>query len=221
MTTTSTVPSNGKIRKSLESQLDRFDRMLDGLADAIPQVVAETIRSAAAQSVREAIESALGEVLRSRSVADAIGPSAVPLSGHLPVAMPVASVVPPTAATQHPEYATGDAAGGNRSRGWLARLRVACAARCRRLGRAVAAGWQRWLDGLSALCAPLAVLPRIVRYVEVALVVGGAVAVLAWFCGPWISSALGGLGAFGSALAVQVGLRLRGALRHPEASGSI
>ena len=55
-------------------------------------------------------------------------------------------------------------------------------------------------------------LRRLLVAVAVALGVGGAVAVAAFWCGPWVASAASGLGGFGTALAAQTGLRswLRG-----------
>src|SRR5688572_25303961 len=52
---TTTFNSNGKVRKSLASQLDRFDTMLDGLGDAIAASVAEQLAETLATTLAEAI----------------------------------------------------------------------------------------------------------------------------------------------------------------------
>lgn len=43
---TATMMANGKTRKTLADQLDRLDRILDGLAEALNEAVADAVRSA-------------------------------------------------------------------------------------------------------------------------------------------------------------------------------
>ncbi len=54
--TTANGTMNARVpRKSLNDQLDRFDAMLDGLSEAIPQVIAESVREAVEASIREVL----------------------------------------------------------------------------------------------------------------------------------------------------------------------
>jgi hypothetical protein len=61
MTTTSNT--NGRVRTSLASQIDRLDSILDGLAEAINETVVAAVQAAVGQAVREAVQATLAEVL--------------------------------------------------------------------------------------------------------------------------------------------------------------
>ena len=45
----------GAPRKTLEAQIDRLDKILDGLADALEQAVTTAVKEAAGQAVRDAV----------------------------------------------------------------------------------------------------------------------------------------------------------------------
>jgi hypothetical protein len=65
LTMTSTISGNGTQRKSLASQIDRLDQILDGLANALNESVAEAVREVVGQAVREAVQATVREVLAS------------------------------------------------------------------------------------------------------------------------------------------------------------
>jgi len=44
--------SNGKIRKNLSDQIDRLDRVLDGLGDGLNEAIAEAVKVAVGQAVQ-------------------------------------------------------------------------------------------------------------------------------------------------------------------------
>src|SRR5262245_34173553 len=52
-------------RKTLSSQIDRLDGILDGLAEALNGAVADAVRDAVGEAVREAVEATIREVLAS------------------------------------------------------------------------------------------------------------------------------------------------------------
>ena len=61
---TTTLPANGRARKSLSDQIDRLDAILDGLAEALTGAVADTVREAVTVAVTEAVRAeSIGEVL--------------------------------------------------------------------------------------------------------------------------------------------------------------
>jgi hypothetical protein len=62
---TSTMSGNGAQRKSLASQIDRLDSILDGLAEALNESVADAVKEVVGQVVREAVECTILEVLAS------------------------------------------------------------------------------------------------------------------------------------------------------------
>src|SRR5688500_8842482 len=64
MTTTMSPGANGRQQKSLAQQLDRFDRILDGLAEALEGAVAASVQVAIGEAVRMAVEATLAEALR-------------------------------------------------------------------------------------------------------------------------------------------------------------
>jgi hypothetical protein len=63
---TTTTNGNGRTaRKSLADQIDRLDRILDGLSDALNESVAQAVRDVITQAVTEAVQAAVTEVLSS------------------------------------------------------------------------------------------------------------------------------------------------------------
>ena len=63
--TITTMSGNGAQRKSLASQIDRLDSILDGLADALNESIADAVKEVVGQVVREAVECTIKEVLAS------------------------------------------------------------------------------------------------------------------------------------------------------------
>jgi len=64
--TYSTIESNGRVsRKTLSTQIDRLDGILDGLSEALSESVAMAVKEAVSSVVREAVEAAVKEVLSS------------------------------------------------------------------------------------------------------------------------------------------------------------
>src|SRR6516164_7258546 len=58
-----TVLTNSKVRKSLSEQIDRLDKILDGLASALNGAVADAVTQAVSLAVKEAVQTVLTEVL--------------------------------------------------------------------------------------------------------------------------------------------------------------
>ncbi len=67
----------GRVRKSLEQQIDRLDAILDGLAEALNEAVADAVKEAVGVAVKEAVQAALTHALSNpqlvRKVAEAHG----------------------------------------------------------------------------------------------------------------------------------------------------
>ena len=55
--------TNGQVRKSLASQIDRLDHILDGLAEGLNEAVATAVKEAVALAVQEAVHGIVAEVL--------------------------------------------------------------------------------------------------------------------------------------------------------------
>ncbi len=58
---------NGQRRPSLAELLDRLDRILDGLAEALNEAVAAAVKEAVGPAAREAVAAALDEMNRERA----------------------------------------------------------------------------------------------------------------------------------------------------------
>ena len=94
--TTANGTMNARVpRKSLNDQLDRFDAMLDGLSEAIPQVIADSVRAAVAEAVRQAVEASIREVLSRPELLRAALEKHAPLAT-LSVPPPAPEAKPPT-----------------------------------------------------------------------------------------------------------------------------
>src|SRR3954454_2405529 len=69
---------NGRARKSLADQIDRLDRVLDGLAEGLNEAVAAEVQRAVGLAVREAVQAAIREVLTGPDLADRRRPPPIP-----------------------------------------------------------------------------------------------------------------------------------------------
>src|SRR5262245_51799260 len=70
--TTTTQVSNGRLRKSLAEQIDRLDRILDGLAEALNEAVAAAVKEAVGIAVQQAVQAVLVEVLTNADLLDQV-----------------------------------------------------------------------------------------------------------------------------------------------------
>jgi hypothetical protein len=74
---TKTMEMNGPTRKTLASQLDRLDGILDGLSEGLSDAVASAVRDAVGLAVREAVQAVLAELLTNPALREQLqGPAA-------------------------------------------------------------------------------------------------------------------------------------------------
>ena len=188
---TTTMVHNGKVRKTLAEQLDRLDRILDGLAEALNEAVADAVREAVGAAVREAVQATVQEVLTNPALRDRLRPS----EGE-----PGAGPQPGGRGRLYAALVWGKAARALRD-WWAAAVAGLSAA-----GGRVVAG----LRGVRARVGGLlAVLWRFRLPVAGAAGVGVLVGLGCYLAGPAVSSAVGGLGGFATALATKALLWLR------------
>jgi hypothetical protein len=189
--------TNGRPRKSLAEQIDRLDRTLDGLADALNESVAT--------AVREAVQGVLAELLADAGLRAQLQA----------VQVPMADALAPVAGTPAPSRLR---AGCSRVwHGLIARVRVVCQALQSVPGRAGQSCRRQWerltfaCSGATQRVRDLAVAGwyglRLVRHVLIALAtalaVGGLVSAAAYFAGPTLAAAASGVCGFVTTLAVQ------------------
>ena len=196
MTTTNTT-ANGSARKTLASQLDRLDAILDTLGEGLNQAVATAVEQAVESAVREGVHhgvrGALSEILSNPEVLAVLRAALAP---EAPVAVPPA---PPPDRTQ--------------STGVWVRLKAGCKRAC----GAVLGTAKRCA---TTVCNTLALLRPFRAQLLTALGVGVAAGVGAYFAGPWVAAASGWVVGFGTALAVQARRALKGVLALAGAPGS-
>ena len=65
---------NGRARKTLADQIDRLDRVLDGLAEGLNEAVAQEVQRAVGRAVREVVQAAIQEVLTNPELAARLRP---------------------------------------------------------------------------------------------------------------------------------------------------
>src|SRR5262245_9180111 len=133
-------------RKTLASQLDRLDGILDALSDGLNEAVAHTVEQAVGTAVRGAVQAVLNELF-TNPVTLARLSDALALAVPVAQASPVAPAVPAPPVDQEPGRLKGHF---ERARSWLAcgwdKARSAVAAGLNVLGaaaRQAKAGWQR------------------------------------------------------------------------------
>ena len=187
MSETNTI-LNSRPRKTLASQLDRLDSVLDGLSENLNQAVADAVQGA--------VHKALVELMTNPELVALLGGAA----GRAAPA-PAAPEAIPVQADERPTL--GQRLG--QAKDWAgAKVRVACAA----CGRSVRAG----LGLLGGLKPRLLALWRLRKPLPVALAVGTAAGVAAFAAGPCVAGLLTGLAGSAAALAVQARLWLQHAL---------
>jgi hypothetical protein len=175
MSTPTIAAANGRARKSLEGQLDRFDRILDGLADALNESVADAVRDAVGQAVREAVQAVVAELVANPDVARALA------AAHGLTAQKAAPPAP--AAPRGPTWR-------DRLRARWHRLRSGVAAVT---GRVIGAVSRRLRSTRAVLTAAVRLARADRRGLTLAALVGVLVAVGCHLRGPAVASTVSGV----------------------------
>jgi hypothetical protein len=69
---------NGQERKTLASQIDRLDTILDGLSEALSESVSTAVQEAVSLAVKEAVQTVLTEILTNPDLRDCLQPPTPP-----------------------------------------------------------------------------------------------------------------------------------------------
>jgi hypothetical protein len=195
MTTNS---ANGRTqRKTLSAQLDRLDSTLDGLAEALNGAVAAAVKEAVAGAVREAVQAVLSEVLANPDLVSRLRSQRAP------------AAAPAQPTTRSPTLWQRLGQLWNGVRGCVNGLRRLCVSGLTAAGNWVGGLWSRTVRSLASLWQSCRALSPFKYHLLAAVGVGTAVAVGAWFAGPWLAALLSGLGGFAATVALQGWLWLR------------
>jgi hypothetical protein len=180
------VLTNSKVRNSLSEQIDRLDKILDGLAEALNGAVADAVTQAVGLAVKEAVQTVLTEVLanpdlRAQLQGSAVSPANTPVAG-LPPARSIMNRVGTTA---------------TRFASW-------CSVRLRALGQGslCIVRLVRWVA--TDLAARVSRLRLLVPPLAAALLLGVATGVAAYCVGPWLAGVVGGASGLSLRLALSV-----------------
>jgi hypothetical protein len=184
-----TTTTNGRERKSLAEQIDRLDGILDGLAQGLEQAVAAAVEQAVGVAVREAVKAVLHEVLTSPQVLEKI-------RGAAPEATPAPAESPKTGFKKRVVQLCGRLKAG--VQGAVQAVGMVCSKVLGSARRAAAATRDR-----------LGVVARFKVPLLLAVGMGTAVGVGAYFAGPWLAAAAGWVAGFATSLALQAWSALR------------
>jgi hypothetical protein len=183
-----TVLTNSKVRKSLSEQIDRLDKILDGLAEALNGAVADAVTQAVSLAVKEAVQTVLTEVLSNPD-----------LRAHLQ-----GSAVAPIAAGTDPAIRSTGTSLVDRVAQNAAHLANWCTARLHAIAQLGRRAGQQVSRVAANLFARVQGLRLFVRPLAAALLLGVATGIAAYCVGPWLAGVVGGAGGLGPRLALHV-----------------
>lgn len=194
-----TTTTNGKPRKQLADQLDRLDGIIDALAEGLNGAVADAAR----EGTRLAVKDAIVEIMTNPDLRALLAPSVAPSPPPpTPAAPPVAAPPPPTKPGLWSRIKARVSAARAAVAGAVARVKEAVVRRFVIAGDAVVA-----LGRATGETIPLR------RVVLVGLGVGLLVGTACLVMPQTTAAVVGGIGAAGTAVSVQVGNWLARAAR--------
>jgi hypothetical protein len=200
-----TTLSNGAVRKSLASQIDRLDIMLDGLADGLNELVVTAVKQAVEVAVKEAVRSVLSEVLANQDLLSKLqGMATVP-----------EVQTEPTTSRVSVRQRLGQVCF------WIGlKVKALCGSIGEKLlvaKNAIANGCGQVLEGCESLlrkagraaCAAWQIVRTLKYQLLTALTVGALCGTGVFFAGPVAGAVASGIGGFGTSCAVQLAIWLR------------
>jgi hypothetical protein len=212
-----TMTLDNGVRKTLASQIDRLDSILDGLAANLNEAVADGVKGAVTVAVQEAVHAALVEILSNAQVRRRLSVQPPVLVRLAEKARSCWSWLAGTAkAVWSKVVATATAAGDKvqaKVRSFVTATSAKVSQAPQQVVRCAKTGWM--------LVTTLASLARRFRtQLLVALAVGVLVGVVCYVAGRQVASVVCGLAAFVGSLAAGVVSRLRKLLPLPVAGAS-
>jgi predicted permease len=199
MTATLNHHVSSRPRRSLNDTIGRLDDMIDGLSEAIPGTIRDTLQETVGAAVAEGVRTALSELLTNPDVL-MLFRSAVTTQ---PSPVPTAELANTSGPTLLAKIRSGLAKTGQ----WLGGKIVGA-------GQALAGLGGRVLTLVTSLKQRLAALRPAGKPLLVALLVGTLAAMVGFDAPTWVAVLLSGLGGAGVTLAVQLGLWLRRSFGH-------
>ena len=172
--------SNGR-RPTLSDSIARLDQILDGLGEAIPQMIRDTLRESVAAAVAEGVRAAFVEVLSGEAVQSL-------LQGALAAASAPAAAPPPSLGQRLMAQARSSLA---TARAWVGGALQRAVGGLATVGRTIR-------DGVKAAFGWLGFGRRWLRLLPVLALVGGAATALTVSASAWWTSLRSGMAAVGT-----------------------
>jgi hypothetical protein len=194
---TATMNNNlpGRQRRSLNDSIGHLDQMIDGLSQAIPDTIRDTLQETVGAAITEGVRAALLEIVSNPDVLALLRNS---LPTPAPLAVPVTASQPGVVRRLLASTGAGIVHAVRWSLGLMQAV-VRNATQCASTA----------LNKLAELRERLRSLRHARRPLLLAVVVGALVATITLVAPSWVAAMLSGLGGAGVTLAVQAGLWLR------------
>lgn len=187
-------------RKTLASQLDRMDNILDALSDGLNEAVASTVEQAVGAAVSSTVQTVLTELLTNPIVLARLREILAPAPSVAPVAIAVPQPV------NRVPYSTRLRAHFQKARKRFGILLSQTRAKMSGLAGKVK-GWTCGLATKVGACLRMAKPYQ--KALLVSAGIGVACAVTGYFAGPWFAAAAAWVAGFVTTLGVQAGIAFR------------
>ena len=195
MSITLNPTANGRLpRKNLSDQLDRLDRILDGLDGALAGAITEAVKDAVSTSVAEAVRVTLIEIVTNPDVI------ALLRGGSLAAFQASREASPKVAA----RVTVVDRIRQGVSAAWKWSLR-----KIKAIGLAIATRARSIRAGVVGTVRSVNMVWRLKRPLLIALGVGSVMGAVAYASSPWMAAILSGIAATGATLGAQLALWTR------------
>lgn len=188
MSVTTMPHANGRQqqRKSLSSQLDRLDSILDGLDGALSGAITDAVKEAVTTATAEAVRATLIEVITNPDLIALLRGGALPIAQpHVPVA-----TIPDEAALPQPNAI---------SRAWRWSIN-----KLKAVGQGIKSRVRSARDGVVSTYRQASSIWSLRRPVLIALGVGAVIGVTCYASSPWLAGVVSGVAASVAALGVQL-----------------
>ena len=195
MSITMNPTANGRIpRKNLSDQLDRLDRILDGLDGALAGAITEAVKDAVSTSVAEAVRVTLIEIVTN--------PDVIALfRGGIPAAPQATSESNPKVPSR---VTLVDRIRQGISTAWKWSL-----TKVKAVGQAITSRARNIRAGVVGGVRKINMIWRLKRPLLIALGVGSVMGTVAYASSPWMAAVLSGIAATGATLGAQLALWTR------------
>ena len=195
MSITMNPTTNGRMpRKNLSDQLDRLDRILDGLDGALAGAITEAVKDAVSTSVAEAVRVTLIEIVTNPDVIAL-------LRGGIPAAPQATSESNPKVPSR---VTLVDRIRQGISAAWKWSL-----TKVKAVGQAITSRARNIRAGVVGGVRKVNMIWRLKRPLLIALGVGSVMGTVAYASSPWMAAVLSGIAATGATLGAQLAIWTR------------